>query len=78
MVPRVGLLVIIVVLAFSSAARAQDSERPRERGVCRDDARKLCTGTDRSSGRAAVLDCLSGQKDKLSDSCRKSLEARGR
>jgi hypothetical protein len=77
MVRKVALATIVLV-SFSSATLAQDVDRSRARGACRDDAQKLCAGIGRSNGRGAVLDCLAGQKDKLSDSCRKSVEARGK
>jgi hypothetical protein len=77
--PRhVAILASVILVSFSSVAVAQDGERSQNRGACREDARKLCAGIDRSGGRGAVLDCLAGQKDKLSDDCRKSVEARGK
>jgi cysteine rich repeat protein len=78
MARHVALLATIVLVSFSSATLAQDADQSRNRGACRDDARKLCAGIGRSSGRGAVLDCLASQKDKLSDSCRKSVESRGK
>jgi hypothetical protein len=78
MVRQVALLATIVVVSFSSATLAQDADRSRNRGACRDDAQKPCAGIGRSNGRGAVLDCLASQKDKLSDSCRKSVESRGK
>jgi len=77
--PRhVAILASVILASFSSVVLAQDGDRSQNRGACREDARKLCAGIDRSSGRGAVLDCLAGQKDKLSDDCRKSVEARGK
>jgi hypothetical protein len=73
MLRRVALIAIAFA-AVSSAARAQDSDRPR--GACREDVQKLCAGIERGSGR--ILDCLAGQKDKLSDACRKQVESRGK
>lgn len=75
---RVAILASIILVSFSSLALAQDGNRSQNRGACRDDARKLCAGINRSAGRGAVLDCLAGQKDKLSDDCRKSVESRGK
>jgi hypothetical protein len=46
------------------------------RGACRADAQKLCAGVEHGGGR--ILDCLAGQKDKLSDDCRKMVESRGK
>jgi hypothetical protein len=74
----VAILASVALVSFSSVTLAQDAGRSQNRGACRDDARKLCAGIDRSSGRGAVLDCLASQKDKLSDECRKSVESRGK
>jgi len=73
MILRVALIAIACATA-SSAGLAQDSTRPR--GACREDVQKLCAGIERGGGR--ILDCLAGQKDKLSDDCRKQVESRGR
>jgi hypothetical protein len=75
---RVAILASAILVSLSSATFAQDGERAQNRGACRDDARKLCAGIDRSSGRGAVLECLASQKDKLSEDCRKSVESRGK
>jgi len=65
---------VLIILGFlSSAALAQDGAH---RGACRADAEKLCAGIEHGGGR--ILNCLAGQKDKLSDACRKSVESRGR
>ena len=65
---------VLVMLGFlSSAALAQDGTH---RGACRADAEKLCAGVEHGGGR--ILDCLAGQKDKLSDDCRKRVESRGK
>jgi hypothetical protein len=65
--------VLSVFVALPSPALAQESGR---HGACRADAQKLCAGVEHGGGR--ILDCLAGQKDKLSDDCRKMVEARGR
>jgi hypothetical protein len=75
---HVAILASVVLISFSSVALAQDRDRSQNRGACRTDAQKLCSGINRSAGRGAVLDCLAGQKDKLSDDCRKSVESRGK
>jgi hypothetical protein len=69
---------LVVLVSISSGAFAQNGDRSQNRGACRDDARKLCAGIGRDGGREAVLECLAGQKDKLSDECRKSVESRGK
>jgi hypothetical protein len=63
--------------AFSSATFAQsDSPEGSQRRACHDDVQKFCAGIDRGGGR--ILDCLAANKDKLSDECRKRVEARGK
>lgn len=74
MIRPIALIVIITVTAFSSLAFAQ--EEGRHRGACRADAERLCAGVERGGGR--ILNCLAGQKDKLSDDCRKMVESRGK
>jgi hypothetical protein len=69
----IALTVFITLGFLSSAALAQDGGH---RGACRADAQKLCAGVEHGGGR--ILDCLAGQKDKLSDDCRKMVESRGR
>ena len=76
---RLSVLLAIVLLAsFSSSVSAQDEGRSGNRGACRVDAQKLCANVTRSSGRGAVFECLAGQKDKLSDQCRRAVESRGK
>ncbi len=74
MIRPIALTVIIMVAAFSSLALAQ--EEGHHRGACRADAQRLCAGIERGGGR--MLDCLAGQKVKLSDDCRKMVESRGK
>jgi hypothetical protein len=74
----VAILTFVILISVSSATLAQNGDRSQDRRACRDDARRLCAGIARSSGRGAVLECLAGQKDKLSDECRRSVESRGK
>ncbi len=74
MIRPIALTVIIMVTAFSSLALALVDGL--HRGACRADAQRLCAGVERGGGR--MLDCLAGQKDKLSDDCRKMVESRGK
>ena len=67
-------LVALIVTACCSAASAQDGQS--HRGACRADAEKLCAGVEHGGGR--IMSCLAGQKDKLSDDCRKMVESRGK
>jgi hypothetical protein len=73
MIGRVALIATALFL-LASPTLAQDSSRPR--GACREDVQKLCAGIERGGGH--ILDCLAGQKDKLSDECRKQVESRGK
>ena len=75
MTRHVALAAVITLLSLSASAFAQDSQ-PSGRGACRADADKLCAGVEHGHGR--VLNCLAGQKDKLSDDCRKFVESRGK
>ena len=75
MVRHVTLIAAIVLASLTSATLAQDGDRSRNRGACRDDVRKLCAEVERGGGH--IRDCLAGQKDKLSDDCRKMVESRG-
>jgi hypothetical protein len=74
MASRITLIATIALVSFASAAFAQDAEHPRNRGACRDDVQKLCAGVEHGGGH--IRDCLAGQIDKLSDSCRKVVESR--
>ena len=76
MIRPIALTIIIAVTAFSSLALAQQEGRSHNRGACRADAERLCAGVERGGGR--IVDCLAGQKDKLSDDCRKMVESRGK
>jgi hypothetical protein len=76
MTSRIALITTIAFVSLSSAAFAQDADRSRNRGACRDDVQKLCAGIERGGGR--IRDCLAGQIDKLSDSCRKVVESRAK
>jgi hypothetical protein len=67
------LIAVITLAVLSSVAHAQEGGH---RGACRADAEKLCAGVERGGGR--IINCLAGQKDKLSDECRQMVESRGR
>jgi Cysteine rich repeat len=76
MASRTALIATIAFVSLSSAAFAQDADRPHNRGACRDDAQKLCAGVERGDGK--IRECLAGQIDKLSDACRKVVESRAK
>jgi hypothetical protein len=65
-------LIALVLATFASPIQAQDAGR----GACREDIQKFCSGVERGGGK--IFDCLAGQKDKLSDECRKRVESRNR
>jgi hypothetical protein len=69
-------LIATLALVSSATAFAQDAEQPKTRGACRDDIQKLCGGIERGGGR--IRECLTGQMDKLSDSCRQRVESRAK
>ena len=75
MTRHIALISAIALASFSSVAFAQKGQS-HNRGACRADAEKLCAGVEHGHGR--ILDCLAGQKDKLSDDCRKMVEGRGK
>jgi Cysteine rich repeat len=76
MATRAALIATIAFVSLASAAFAQDADRPHNRGACRDDVQKLCAGVEHGGGK--IRDCLAGQIDKLSDSCRKMVESRAK
>jgi hypothetical protein len=67
---RILLAIGIVLGMGSSAALAQTVS---ERLACRGDFGKFCKGVQPGGGR--VIACLSKYEDKLSDDCRKVVEA---
>jgi hypothetical protein len=69
MVRRIALITAIVVSLVPSVTFAQGSGHNR----CSADADRLCAGVERGQGR--VIACLAGQKDKLSEDCRKMVES---
>jgi hypothetical protein len=76
MATRTALIATVAFMSLASAAFAQDADRPHNRGACRDDVQKLCAGVEHGGGK--IRDCLAGQFDKLSDSCRKVVESRAK
>ena len=67
----------LVLASLSSTVLAQSgAEGQSARNACREDGRKLCAGTQPGGG--AIVNCLTSQKEKLSEACRKALEARPR
>src|SRR5215472_15431998 len=67
---RSAWLVGLVLALLSTSAPAQNVESARS--PCREDAKILCTNVQVGGG--MMVSCLTSQKDKLSDPCRKALE----
>jgi hypothetical protein len=66
---------LVLLVAGGSAATAQSGPSPQEQMACRSDASKLCA---EHVGKPPQMNaCLRTNKAKLSDSCRKVVEARG-
>jgi hypothetical protein len=66
---------LVLLLAGGASASAQSGPSPQEQMACRGDASKLCA---EHIGKPPQMNaCLRENKAKLSDSCRKVVEARG-
>jgi hypothetical protein len=76
MIRPIAFSVLLAIISLSSAAFAQNEGHSQNRGACRADAQRLCAGVEHGGGR--IMNCLAGQKDKLSDDCRKMVESRGK
>jgi hypothetical protein len=70
---RLAWAVALLLSSFSTTLLAQTAGE-RARNACRDDAQKLCAAV--TPGGGAIVNCLTSQKEKLSDGCRKALEPR--
>jgi hypothetical protein len=70
------VLISITLLAISCAsAFAQSGPTPQEKMACRSDAQSLCA---EHIGRPSEMNaCLGANKARLTDSCRKVVEAHG-
>jgi hypothetical protein len=69
------LLALALVAASGSAVLAQSGPSAQERAACRSDATALCASF---VGKPQQMNaCLRENKAKLSDACRKIVEARG-
>ena len=66
----------LVLLALCSCLRLPSAFTMAEKVACKDDAQKFCSGIKPGEGR--ILECLAPNKDKLTDSCRKVVEANGK
>jgi hypothetical protein len=69
------LIQLALIMTLSSAASAQSPASRQEQIDCRPDAMKLCASHIGKPDDMRV--CLAQNKAKLSDACRKVVEARG-
>ncbi len=70
------VLISIALLALSGAAAfAQSGPTPQEKMACRSDAQSFCAEHIGKPGEMNA--CLAANKARLSDSCRKVVEAHG-
>ncbi|WJR75313.1 cysteine rich repeat-containing protein [Bradyrhizobium sp. NP1] len=66
-------VILAVLIGFSNAASAQTATAD-QRGACKADYQKFCAGIAPGGGR--IVACLNGQRNQLSDSCKKALDSR--
>ncbi len=67
--------IAMMLLSAITPSVAQSGPTPQEQMACRGDASRLCAGDVGKPQRMNT--CLRENKGKLSDSCRKVVEARG-
>jgi hypothetical protein len=67
-------LSLITVLAAASLSSAFAQGTPQQRAACRPDVVKFCKGKGEDPG--VLLTCLVENKDKISDKCKKVIEAK--
>ena len=72
---KARLIQLALIMTLSSAASAQSPASRQEQIDCRPDAMKLCASHIGKPDEMRV--CLAQNKAKLSDACRKVVEARG-
>ena len=71
MLLRLSLIAVLGAVSFSSSF-AQGT--PQQRAACRPDVVKFCKGKGEDPG--VLLTCLEENKDKISDKCKKVIEAK--
>jgi len=67
-------LSLIAVLLSASLSTSFAQGTPQQRAACRPDVVKFCKGKGEDPG--VLLTCLEDNKDKISDKCRKVIEAK--
>jgi hypothetical protein len=73
--PTMSLLRVTTALALTlSASLALAQGTPQQRAACRPDVVKFCKGKGEDPG--VLLTCLEDNKDKISEKCRKVIEAK--
>lgn len=68
-------LIVIAFLSPSLTAFAQTGPAALDQRACREDASKFCSNVQPGGGRIVL--CLANNRAKLSEPCRKVLDARG-
>jgi hypothetical protein len=65
---------VAVALALASMSTAVIAQTPQEtaRNACQQDKMRLCAGVARGEG--AIVRCLAGQREQLSEGCRKAFD----
>ena len=72
---KISVLAALLLAATAASAAAQSGPTPQEQMACRGDAGKFCA---EHIGKPPQMNaCLRENKTKLSDACRKVVEARG-
>ncbi len=71
---RYALLAFIFVLGLPSGPAV--AQTAAERAACEADTKKFCPGIMPGGGR--IIECLAKQKDKLTDACKKVVDAQGK
>ncbi len=66
---------LVLLMAGGASAGAQSGPSPQDKMACRSDAGKFCA--EHVGKPPQMSACLRENKAKLSDSCRKVVEARG-
>jgi hypothetical protein len=69
------LFSFIFVLLIASLATPVLAQTAAERAACEADAKKFCPGVRPIGGK--LLECMSKEKAKLTEACRKVIESRG-
>jgi hypothetical protein len=67
-----SFIMVALLLGFSTAASAQ-TLTAEQQAACKADYQKYCKGTMPGGGR--IIACLNNQRDRISDACKKVVDA---